>query len=281
MEDKYVIKALAALAQPNRLQIFRSLVVKGSEGLTPALMAEALGMPANTLSFHLKELMHADLISQERSGRHLIYRAQYDRMNAVLAYLSQNCCQGQACELIPDDICKAVNSRKFKVTDIKPLNVLFLCTHNSARSILAEALLNHVGHGKFKAYSAGSSPRENQKPNPMAIATLQKAGIATEELSSKSWDVFAVPDAPHMDLVITVCDNAAGEVCPYWPGQPATAHWGYADPSEAAGGDAEKLEAFLQTLHLIKKRLEIFTSLPIGTLSKMALQNSVRELAIK
>jgi len=107
MEDKYVIKALAALAQPNRLQIFRSLVVKGSEGLTPALMAEALGMPANTLSFHLKELMHADLISQERSGRHLIYRAQYDRMNAVLAYLSQNCCQGQVCELIPGDICKS------------------------------------------------------------------------------------------------------------------------------------------------------------------------------
>ena len=107
MEDKYVIKALAALAQPNRLQIFRSLVVRGSEGLTPALMAEALGMPANTLSFHLKELMHADLISQERSGRHLIYRAQYDRMNAVMSYLSQNCCQGQACELIPEDICKS------------------------------------------------------------------------------------------------------------------------------------------------------------------------------
>ena len=115
----------------------------------------------------------------------------------------------------------------------------------------------------------------------MAIATLQKAGIVTERLSSKSWDVFAVPNAPHMDLVITVCDNAAGEVCPYWPGQPATAHWGYADPSEAVGGDAEKLEAFLQTLYQIKKRLEIFTSLPVGTLSKMALQNSVRELAKK
>ena len=107
MEDKYVIKALAALAQPNRLQIFRSLVVKGSEGLTPALISEALGIPANTLSFHLKELMNADLITQERSGRHVIYRAQDDRMNAVLAYLSQNCCQGQACELIPEDICKS------------------------------------------------------------------------------------------------------------------------------------------------------------------------------
>ncbi len=141
------------------------------------------------------------------------------------------------------------------MTESRPLNVLFLCTHNSARSILAEALLNHLGKGKFKAYSAGSSPRENQTPNPLAIVTLEKAGIATEGLSSKSWDVFAEPNAPHMDLVITVCDNAAGEVCPYWPGQPATAHWGYADPSAGTGTDAEKLEAFSQTLHLIKRRL--------------------------
>ena len=106
MEDKFVIRALAALAQPNRLQIFRSLVVKGSDGLTPALIAEQIGIPANTLSFHLKELMNADLISQERSGRNLIYRAQYDRMNAVLTYLSQNCCQGEPCEVSPEDICK-------------------------------------------------------------------------------------------------------------------------------------------------------------------------------
>ena len=106
MENKYVIKALAALAQPNRLQIFRSLVVKGHEGLTPALLAQALGLPANTLSFHLKELMNADLISQERSGRNLIYRAQYDRMNAVLAYLSENCCQGEVCEMTTDTLCK-------------------------------------------------------------------------------------------------------------------------------------------------------------------------------
>ncbi len=106
MEEKFVIKALAALAQPNRLLIFRALVVKGAEGLTPALIAEALGMPANTLSFHLKELMNADLISQERSGRNLIYRAQFDRMNAVLTYLSQNCCQGEVCEVNAETICK-------------------------------------------------------------------------------------------------------------------------------------------------------------------------------
>ena len=167
------------------------------------------------------------------------------------------------------------------MTDAKPLNVLFLCTHNSARSILAEALLNHIGKGKFKAFSAGSSPAENQTPNPMAIATLEKASISTEGLSSKSWDVFAAPDAPHMDLVITVCDNAAGEVCPYWPGQPATAHWGYADPSETVGTDAQKLEAFKQTLHQIKRRLELFTSLPLISLSKLALEKTARDLATK
>ncbi len=167
------------------------------------------------------------------------------------------------------------------MTEAKPFNVLFLCTHNSARSILAEALLNHIGHGKFKAFSAGSSPAENQTPNPLAIATLQKAGISTAGLTSKSWDVFAAPDAPHMDLVITVCDNAAGEVCPYWPGQPATAHWGYPDPSATVGTDDQKLVAFVQTLHQIKHRLDIFVSLPVSSLSKMVLENTARDLAKK
>lgn len=167
------------------------------------------------------------------------------------------------------------------MSDTKPLNVLFLCTHNSARSILAEALLNHMGQGKFKAYSAGSSPRENQSPNPLALVTLEKARISTAGLSSKSWDVFATPDAPQMDLVITVCDNAAGEVCPYWPGQPATAHWGYADPSAGNGSDAEKLEAFSQTLHLIKRRLEIFINLPMSSLNKIVLEKTARDLANK
>ena len=161
----------------------------------------------------------------------------------------------------------------------KPLNVLFLCTHNSARSILAEALLNHLGQGRFKAYSAGSSPRENQRPNPLALETLTRAGLPVDGLYSKSWDEFAKPDAPKMDLVITVCDNAAGEVCPYWPGQPATAHWGYADPSEVDGGDDKKREAFKQTLHMIRKRLDIFVNLPQSSLSKMSIEKTARELA--
>jgi arsenate reductase len=164
-------------------------------------------------------------------------------------------------------------------TTSKPLNVLFLCTHNSARSILAEALLNAMGNTRFKAYSAGSNPRENQKPNPLGLQVLQKAGISITDLRSKSWDEFAAPDAPQMDLIITVCDNAAGEVCPIWPGHPATAHWGYPDPSEGDAPDALKLEAFRQTLLSLKRRLDLLTSLPADKLLKPVLQSTARELA--
>lgn len=161
----------------------------------------------------------------------------------------------------------------------QPVNVLFLCTHNSARSILAEATLNHVGNGRFVAFSAGSSPRANQQPNPLGLKVLQSAGIRTEGLRSKSWDEFALPGAPHMDLVITVCDNAAGEQCPYWPGQPATAHWGYADPSAVEGTDDQRIEAFRQTLHAIRRRLELLVNLPSGSVDRLMLQGRARSLA--
>jgi protein-tyrosine-phosphatase len=161
----------------------------------------------------------------------------------------------------------------------KVLNVLFLCTHNSARSILAEAILNHIGQGRFKAYSAGSHPRDNQQPNPLGLQVLKNSGISIDGLRSKSWDEFAKPEAPHMNLVITVCDNAAGEVCPYWPGQPATAHWGYPDPSVGEGTEVQKLEAFRQTLLALKRRLELLTSLPHAKLEKTLLQGTARDLA--
>ena len=160
-----------------------------------------------------------------------------------------------------------------------PLNVLFLCTHNSARSILAEALLNHLGQGRFKGFSAGSSPRDNQQPNPLGLQVLQHAGISTEGLRSKSWDDFVLPDAPQMDLIITVCDNAAGEQCPFWPGQPATAHWSYTDPSAGDASDADKLLAFKQTMLAIKRRIELFISLPPDKLQAVTLQTSARGLA--
>ena len=167
----------------------------------------------------------------------------------------------------------------------QPINVLFLCTHNSARSILAEALLNHIAGqhgGRFKAYSAGSSPRANQQPNPIGIEVLKAAGIATDGLHSKNWDEFGKPDAPVMNLVITVCDNAAGEVCPYWPGQPATAHWGYADPSAGDGNDTQKRDAFKQTLHALGRRLELLVNLPEASANcdqRLMLDAAVRNLA--
>ncbi len=164
-------------------------------------------------------------------------------------------------------------------TPKKPLNVLFLCTHNSARSILAEALLNHLGQGRFKAFSAGSSPRDNQQPNPLGLQVLRAAGIAAEGLRSKSWDEFAGADAPQMDLIITVCDNAVGEVCPYWPGHPATAHWGYADPSAVEGTAEQKLAAFRQTLQAIRHRLSLLVNLSDERLGQTALEHSARSLA--
>jgi arsenate reductase (thioredoxin) len=160
-----------------------------------------------------------------------------------------------------------------------PINVLFLCTHNSARSIVAEVLLNALGKGRFQAFSAGSSPREGGSPNALGLAVLRDHGFKTEGLRSKSWDEFATPDAPKMDLIITVCDNAAGETCPYWPGQPATAHWGYPDPSAVDGGDDAKREAFRQTLHAMRRRLELLVNLPTEKLAKLSLQATAKELA--
>jgi protein-tyrosine-phosphatase len=159
------------------------------------------------------------------------------------------------------------------------INVLFLCTHNSARSILAEALLNHIGDGRFRAFSAGSHPREQQQPNPMALMVLKDAGVPTDGLRSKSWDEFAGDGAPVMDLIITVCDNAAGETCPVWPGHPATAHWGYADPSAVEGDEATRHTAFAKTLQAIRRRLDLLVSLPDEKLRQAHLQASARALA--
>jgi arsenate reductase len=158
-----------------------------------------------------------------------------------------------------------------------PLNVLFLCTHNSARSVLAECLLNHLGAGRFRAFSAGSQP--SGRVNPFALQALAEAGVDTTGVRSKSWDSFAEPGAPQMDLIITVCDGAAGELCPVWPGHPATAHWGYADPSAAIGPDAARLMAFRDTMALIRRRLEILVALPAERLDALRLEHTARSLA--
>lgn len=152
-------------------------------------------------------------------------------------------------------------------------NVLFLCTGNSARSVLAEVLMNARGQGRFRAFSAGSHPAG--AVNPLSLRTLELAGLPTEGLRSKSWDEFALPDAPKMDFVFTVCDNAAGEVCPIWPGQPISAHWGFEDPAAATGTEAERLAVFADIFRQIDRRVSAFAALPIASLDKLALKREL------
>jgi protein-tyrosine-phosphatase len=162
------------------------------------------------------------------------------------------------------------------VSSTKPLNVLFLCTGNSARSIMAEAILNRLGLGKFKAYSAGSFPKG--AVNPHALTVLRKSNFDVSKLRSKSWDEFAGPGAPKLDFVFTVCDNAAKEVCPLWPGQPMTAHWGLPDPAAVEGTEAEQALAFADTFRMLYQRISIFVSLPFDKLSKLSLQKHLDDI---
>ena len=158
----------------------------------------------------------------------------------------------------------------------KSYNVLFICTGNSARSILAEAVMNHLGRGRFKAYSGGSTP--TGVVNPLAIETLEHLRLPTEGYRRKGWEEFAVEGAPHMDFVFTVCDKAAGEVCPIWPGQPMTAHCGMPDPAAVEGTAEEKRKAFLNTASLLRRRIELMLSLPLASLDRLALQQAVRDI---
>jgi len=158
----------------------------------------------------------------------------------------------------------------------KIYNVLFLCTGNSARSIMAEALVDHWGQGRFKGYSAGSFPKG--EVHPLARRLLTDLGLRAQGMRSKSWSEFAAPGAPVMDFVFTVCDQAAGEVCPIWPGQPMTAHWGIPDPAAAGGSEADRMLAFRQAFAALERRIKIFTSLPIGKLDRMTLKTRVEAI---
>ena len=158
----------------------------------------------------------------------------------------------------------------------KPFNVLFLCTGNSARSILAESLIDHWGRGKFAGFSAGSSPKG--KVHPIALELLRHMKLPAEGMRSKSWDEFAKPGAPSLDFVFTVCDNAAGEMCPVWPGQPMTAHWGVEDPAAVEGSETEQWLAFRKAFHELESRIKVFTSLPIRSLDRMKLQQRLHEI---
>ena len=274
METKTAVVALAALAQESRLSVFRLLVEAGSAGMAAGKIAESLGMAPSSLSFHLKELTHAGMASARQEGRFIIYKANFAKAAELVAFLSENCCGGQPCDLN----CNARVSAPGVAMSAagKVFNVLILCTGNSARSIMAEALVNAMGQGRFRAFSAGSQP--TGKVNPFAIEKLHSIQYPTDSLRSKSWDEFAAPGAPQMDFIITVCDNAAGEVCPLWPGQPVSAHWGFEDPAAVQGSDEDKRRAFDKVFRLMLNRVRLLVNLPLDALDQVARQRELRAI---
>ncbi len=278
MEKEQAILALAALAQPTRLDAFRLLAEHEPDGLPAGEVARRLEVPHNTMSTHLAVLARAGLIAPERQSRVINYRARLDGFRELTAYLINDCCGGRSevCAPLFGEMQPATHERKGSSMSARPYNVLFLCTGNSARSILAESILNRYGQGRFKAYSAGSHPKG--QVHPYAIDLLQSLHYRTEDLRSKSWDEFAVPGAPLMDFVFTVCDDAANESCPIWPGQPMTAHWGVPDPAAATGTEAVKRAAFAEACRMLTNRISIFTSLPLVSLDRLALQKQLDEI---
>jgi arsenate reductase len=282
MESEDALLALSALAQATRLDVFRLLVAHEPDGLAAGEVARRLAVPANTLSAHLAILSRAGLINAARHSRSIVYRARPDRLHALVGFLVEDCCAGHA------DLCSPPSAtlphrrpatrplRKENPMPDRVFNVLFLCTGNTARSIMAESILRKDGAGRFRAFSAGSQPKGTV--NPFALKVLAADGYPTEGLRSKSWAEFAVPDAPVMDFVFTVCDNAAGEACPVWPGQPMTAHWGIEDPAAVSGNDVMVERAFVAAARYLKNRVSVFTALPFSSLDRLALGTRLREI---
>ncbi|MFW8634635.1 helix-turn-helix domain-containing protein [Cribrihabitans pelagius] len=259
---------LAALAHPKRLALFRLLMRRYPDSVPAGEIAAALGYKANTASAYLTVLKQAGLISQQRQGTSLFYGANLSGLRGMFDELLAGCCRNRP------DVCAPASGEALPMPAAgRPLNVLFTCTGNSARSLLAEAILNREGGGKFRAYSAGTRPSGG--PHPEVIALLNANGYDTSPLSSKDLDRFAAGDAPKMDFIFTVCDAAANEECPAWPGQPMSAHWGLADPVRAEGTEAEQSLAFQQAYGLLLNRIRAFAALPFETLDRLSLQHRV------
>jgi len=270
MELNHAMDTLHALSQETRLKIFRLLVKSGPDGLQAGEIARKVTAPQNTVSTHLALLTRAGLITRTRKGREIIYAPKLSAIHDLVLFLTQDCCEGhpELCGPLVDDLTLPISGNK--KTDNRVYNVLFLCTGNSARSILAEAILNRLGKGRFLAFSAGSHPAG--KVNPFAIGLLRRLDFPTDNLRSKNWDEFAQPDAPALDFIFTVCDNAAGEVCPIWPGQPITAHWGVPDPAMVAGSDAQKALAFGEAYRQLETRIDCFVNLPLEAIDRLSLK---------
>ena len=253
---------LAALAHPNRLSLFRLLMRRYPDAVPAGEIAAALNFKPNTASAYLAALKQAGLIAQRRRGTSSLYRADLAGLRGLFDGLMEGCCQNRA------GLCLPPWPKEAPVpAPERPLNVLFLCSGNSARSLMAEALLTRLGGGGFRAFSAGTQPADT--PQAGATALLQSKGFETSLLLPKPLDYFASGDAPMMDFTITLCDFAANEEPPAWPGQPLSAHWGMPDPVSAGGTAGDFQDAFAQ-LHA---RIQSFTALPFDTLDTQQLQD--------
>lgn len=269
MEKNHAAHAFATLGHPGRLAVFRLLMRFAPQGVRPTEIAGALGLKQNTLSHHLADLSAAGLVGVTRQGRSLFYAVDLDAAEGLVGYLALDVGRGR-----PDLLSTLIHAPK--EPSAMPgtiLNVLFICSGNSARSIFAEALLRDLGGGKFAAHSAGTRP--NSTLNPFALELLDRNGHDLAGLRSKHISEFQQPAAPVMDFVFTVCDTAAGEECPPWPGQPITGHWGLPDPVKAGGTDAEKALVFAQTYAALHRRIAAFVELPFAALSRLSLQAQV------
>lgn len=268
MLERDALAAFAALSQETRLRVVRVLVRAGESGLAAGAVAEALGVAASSLSFHLAQLERAGLVEGRRESRSIVYRARLDRLGDLVGFLLEECCDGRP------DLCAPSSGRS--IMSNRAYNVLFLCSGNSARSIMAESILRKEGGGRFNVYSAGSRPKGFVEP--LALRVLEALEYPTDGLRSKDWAEFGGADAPDLDFVFTVCDAAAGETCPVWPGQPMTAHWGIEDPAAAEGMPFERERAFGQAFRYLKNRIGVFTALPIASLDRLALSKKLEEI---
>ncbi len=272
MEQTRATHAFAMLGHPGRLAVFRLLMRFAPRGVRPTEIAEAMGLKPNTLSHHLSDLTAAGLIQVRRQGRSLFYAVDLDATEALIGYLALDVGRARP------DLLGSLHSAHKDTADMQAtdFNVLFICSGNSARSIFAEALLRDLGNGKFRAFSAGTRP--GTELNPFALEVLKRNGHDIADLRSKHVSEFQQPGAPVMDFVFTVCDAAAGEECPPWPGQPITGHWGLPDPVKATGTDAEKALVFAQTYAGLRRRIAAFVELPFASLNRLSLQARVDAL---
>ena len=278
MESDDAAFAFAALGQATRLDLLRALLNAGPSGLAAGDIATRLGVPSSTLSFHLRALDQAGLIAATRQGRSLIYAVQFARLRALLAFLVEACCGGR-----PErcgDLGSMLDTITQENTNMRAgtFNVLFLCTHNSARSIMAEAVLTKLAPGRFAAYSAGSGPSPSG-PIPEVLALLKTLAHDVSKLRSKSWNEFTGPGAPKMDFVITLCDTLDGQACHDFGATTITGAWPLPDPSKFSGSLAERATLLNEVYAGLRRRLEAFTALPIASLDRMALKARLDELA--